>query len=409
LLENSNDFNVASDNQFADVNSLLAISTNGNALALWEQSDGAPDGSTRKVFSRRYVAGQGWDAATQVPGVSTSSSSVALVQGKLLMDADGNATWILPNFQTRRYSATAGWSTTTFAPANSAGGQLSDAAIDANGNIAMLGIGDNDVLYTTLAAGATAWAAWVDVSNNTTLPTRDAQLAISGTGPAMAIWRERNPGDNNYSVKASRLVTAGWETPQTIETEFTNIVERTVRVAMSAAGNAVAIWAQGNSVYYNLYTAGTGWGTATAIEAASTAGAQRTRLAITPDGRAVATWNTGLAALRSAQFTPGTGWSAPVQVDSYATEISLGISDTGNAVLVYQGPINQTTANFDVVSSRLTFGGAWSTPAPIEAGAGEVKGILFAMNKTGQGVAMWVQDDLVNSAVRNSMWSNLLR
>jgi hypothetical protein len=414
LMEFSNDFNVAGTSTAAGVDALSAIASNGDAIVMWEQSDGQPNGSTRKVFSRRYVAGVGWDAAVTVPGLTTSSSSVALVQGKLLMDSAGTATWVRPNIETRRFTAAAGWGSPFLPPAIS-GGTLTSAAMDAGGNISVLISGSN-VSNNTLAVGG-SWGSWTRVDTSGNLVANRAEVALSANGSAMAVWRESNPGDSNYSLKAARFTGAtGWQAPQSIETGFDNVIaDSPPRVAMDASGNAIAVWHQGNSVYFNVFSAATSaWATATQVDAGqvSSSFGARINLAMTPDGRAVAAWNSGLFAMKAMRYTPGSGFSVPVSVAPYSIERTLGIDDSGNAVVVYSsfaqwpnpsGPLN-------VYSRRWAWGDAWSEAAVIETGAGGLKdNIAVAFNRAGQGVAAWAQNDVAGSDVRNSLWANLLR
>jgi len=414
LMEFSNDFNVAGTSTAAGVDALSAIASNGDAIVMWEQSDGQPNGSTRKVFSRRYVAGVGWDAAVTVPGLTTSSSSVALVQGKLLMDSAGTATWVRPNIETRRFTAAAGWGS-PFLPPTISGGTLTSAAMDAGGNISVLISGSN-VSNNTLAVGG-SWGSWTRVDTSGNLVANRAEVALSANGSAMAVWRESNPGDSNYSLKAARFTGAtGWQAPQSIETGFDNVIaDSPPRVAMDASGNAIAVWHQGNSVYFNVFSAATSaWATATQVDAGqvSSSFGARINLAMTPDGRAVAAWNSGLFAMKAMRYTPGSGFSVPVSVAPYSIERTLGIDDSGNAVVVYSsfaqwpnpsGPLN-------VYSRRWAWGDAWSEAAVIETGAGGLKdNIAVAFNRAGQGVAAWAQNDVAGSDVRNSLWANLLR
>ena len=415
LMESSNDFNVAGTSTAADVNVLSTIAPNGNAIVMWEQSDGTPDGNTRKVFSRRYVAGVGWDPAVTVPGLTTSSSSVALVQGRLLMDAAGTATWIRPNTETRRFTAAAGWGSAFVAPSIS-GGLVTAAVMDGAGNIGVL-ISGSDVYNNALAVGGT-WGTWARVDTSANLVANRADVALSSNGSAMAVWRESNPGDSNYSLKAARYTPAtGWQAPQSIETGFDNVnSDSPPRVAIDAGGNAIAVWHQGNSLYFNVFSAATSaWGTATEVDAGqvSSTFAARINLAMTPDGRAVAAWNSGLFAMKAMRYTPGGGFSAPETVAPYSIERTLGIDDSGNATVVYSSPTqwpNPTSGTQNVYTRRWAWGGAWSDAGLVETGVGGLKGnIAVAFNRAGQGVAAWAQNDVANSDVRNSLWANLLR
>lgn len=415
LLEDSNDFNVADTNTFADVNALSAIDAAGNALVVWEQSDGTPNGSTRKVFSRRFVPGQGWSSAVVVPGLTTSSTSVALVTGRLLIDGSGTATWIRHNFETRRYSAAGGWSATSFAPANSGSGELADAKVEANGTVHLLGIGSNDVLYSRLPAGSSTWTTWADVSF-TDLATRDAQLALGAQGNPIAVWRERNPGDSNYSMKANRISGGAWLQPVRIEEVVTAVHDSVPRIATDAAGNAIVAWHQGSSVYVNRYDAATtAWGTAAQVDAnqVSSTFSARLGVAMAADGRAVLVWSSGTFGVKSMNYAPATGFAAPVTVTSYSSGHWLGIDPDGRAVLVYRGVSqwpNPTDATQNLYVRELPAGGAWSAATLLETGAGDVKaGTSCAFNASGQAACAWAQDDIAASTVRNSLWAAVRR
>lgn len=404
LLEASNDFNVSGV--------LSAIAPNGDAIVLWGQSDGVPDGSTRKFYSRRYVAGVGWDAAVTVPGIDSTTASVA---GFLLMDGNGTATWIRSSGETRRFTAAAGWGA-AFVPAALSAGTVNAVAMDATGSITLL-TGGSDVYANTLPANATAWGPWVRVDASGALAASHSHLAFNSSGTAMAVWRERNPGDSNYSLKAARFLPGtGWQTPQTVETGFDNVNSVSPpRVALDDAGNAIAVWHQGDSLYVNVFDASSGWGTATEIDAGqvNSVFAARIDLAMAADGRALVAWNSGIYAVKAMPYTPGTGFSAPVTVASYGIERKMVLDDAGRAVMVVravsQWP-NPTSATQNAYTRSLAWGGTWSAPALIETGDGDLLDLTaVSFNRAGQGVAAWIQNDVANSAVRNSLWVSLLR
>lgn len=413
LLETSNDFNVAGDNTFASVNALTAVGANGHALVIWEQSDGTPDGNTVKALSRRYDPTNGWAATVAVPGLS--ASGFGLIDGYLFMDSAGVATWIRQNRETRRSTLTAGWGAVFSVPLVNPGGiqpgQLASGVIDNNGNIGMM-LSGSDVYNIALAAGSQQWGTWARVDASGALGAVSARVALSSNGTAIAAWAEGNPGDNFYSMKAARFTPAdGWTAPVALEGLFTDVQRTSLSVAMDAQGNGIVMWAQGNSIYYNLYRTGSGWQGAVEVDAGQAGGisSPQPQVVMTPDGRAVAIWRIGLAVQRSMQYSPVTGWTAPVTLASYALEAQLYITDAGQATVVYIPAINPTTAQFDLVSQSLSFGSAWSTPILLETAAGNVKSKSFSMNRSGQGVAVWAQNDIANSQVRNSLWSATLR
>jgi hypothetical protein len=180
---------------------------------------------------------------------------------------------------------------------------------------------------------------------------------------------------------------------------------------MDDQGNGMAMWQQNSTLYYNIYRAGSGW--QGAVEVAGQGQAlpnAAIQMAMTPDGRAVATWfiGGGLGTLRGMQYSPATGWTAPVTIDGSNFNRKMFMDSNGQAVLVYT-TIDPTTARSDLVSRRLSFGGQWSAATAVEAADGSTVNGTFTMNQSGQGIAVWVQNDAANTSVRNSFWSAVLR
>jgi hypothetical protein len=413
LLETSDDFNVMSQGTFADLNALVAVAPNGDAMAIWEQSDGQPDGSTKKVYSRRYTAGTGWQAAVTVPNLSVCASC-ASAQGHLILESSGNAVWIQPNSTTRRFSPTTGWGA-SFAPSVLAA-DISEPVKAANGDITVISSsGGTGVVVNTLPAGSTQWGNWFRISDDTNFGVRirSAKLALSADATALAVWEELNSGDSNYSVKAARYVPAtGWGAPARIETVLTNVSPRSVRVAMDAQGNGITIWEQGGAVYHNVFRAAGGWQGEVAVDVNQMFGdIAKIDLAMTSDGRALAVWTSGLSTPRSMQYSPTTGWAAPETITGAAANGRvMRMDDTGRAVMLYKIiPSGAGTIDFDLLSRNLTLGGAWSAATLIEQRVGDVKDIAkFSMNAAGQAVTIWGQNDLANDNIRNSLWASVL-
>lgn len=423
-MEMSNDFNVidANVNTSLRVDTLVAVGPNGDAMIIWEQSDGIPNGSTRKAFFRRFTAGV-WEAAEAIPNLSTSSNSVALVKGKLLMDSAGVTTWIRnDNMQTRRHTPKVGWGS-AFSPIPAMANvyEVSDATMDNSGNIHLM-VSGNDVFttgnanYISLSSGASAWGTWTRLDNAATgLKSRDAKIAVSSNGSALSIWKERNPGDSYYSMKAARFAST-WSAPEAIETSFDAIMTENAEPALviDAQGNGIAMWRQGNNLYHNVYRVGKGWAGAVAVDTGlfNSINGGKIQLAMSPDGRAVATWTSAadgnFASLRSMQYHPNTGWSQAVTVDTYNTDTIMLMDNHAQAVIMYM-PTLSNSMSFDLVSRRLNHGGTWSAATAIETEAGDIKRSRFAMNASGKGVAVWVQNDVAGNSARNSLWAAVLK
>ena len=265
-----------------------------------------------------------------------------------------------------------------------------------------------------LPANATAWLPRARVDASGALDAKDASVALSADGTAIAVWREKNPGDANYSIKAARY-SGAWQTPQTIDNSFaTANLESQSRIAMDAEGNAIAVWHQGNSLYYNVFSPTTGWGGAVEVDpnAVESTFSARINLRMTASGRAVVTWRSGIFGLKSMQYTPGSGFSAPVLVNGYAADSSLGIDPEGNATIVYIAPNKwpNPTTYADLYSRRLPWGGTWSDAVAIEPLDGQgIDAANSAFNSAGQGISAWVRGDVPGRDARRSLWVNVLR
>ena len=415
LLEASNDFNV----QFFKV---VAVNNSGDSIAVWEQSDGVPNGETIKVYSRRYTQATGWQPAVLVPGMSRRQSNPSLtVSSKLLMDDAGVATWIRPNMETRRNLPTTGWGA-VFSPPNTGAALnvMTSAVMDRVGGIGVLTSG-SDIYHSALVAGASTWAAWQQLDTSGPRVAWKADFAQSGNGTALAVWHEANPGDSNYSMKSAFWNGSAWGAPQSIETLTANLDEERPKVVMDDQGNGIAMWLQksGNiqsTVFYNIYRAGSGWQGEIPVAELPDFFPSNSDLQLTmaADGRAVATWlaSGGSSILVSMQYAPATGWTTPVRVTTDPSERAyfpqIFISNSGQAVVTYE-TLNLATARTDLFTRSLNFGGQWSAALPLVGGAGGIQSAKFAMNKTGQGVVLWSQGDQAGRDQRISLWSSVLR
>src|SRR3989304_2982378 len=112
-------------------------------------------------------------------------------------------------------------------------------------------------------------------------------------GNAMAVWDQF--GAIHKDAWANRFdAVTGWGTPVLLETD--NAGEATgVQVAMSASGYAIAAWQQvdgqfRSNIWTNVYSPGTGWGTATLVEFDDAGDAFEPQVAMDAVGNAIAVW-----------------------------------------------------------------------------------------------------------------------
>ena len=123
----------------------VAMDANGNAFAIWRQSDG----TINNIWSNRYSVGSGWGTATLVE----TDAGNTYDRPQIAMDASGNAlavwiqdysirTYIVSN----RYTVGSGWGTATPIESDTGGIEDPQVAVDASGNaLAIWSKGNNIV------------------------------------------------------------------------------------------------------------------------------------------------------------------------------------------------------------------------------------------------------------------------
>ncbi len=167
-------------------------------------------------------------------------------------------------------------------------------------------------------------------------------------------------------------------------------------VGVDAAGRALAVWnalppgASVSRTYFATATAGQPWSAPQAIDVGATNGYD-VRIAVAPDGRAVAAWGyrSGSAYRLAASTFDGSQWSAPQRLDTAysgnTTEHAVGIDASGRAAVVF--------AQYDTTSTLRVFttigaSGNWSAPQHVDRGspAGQV---AIAVNGQGRGFAVF--------------------
>lgn len=374
----------------------IAFDTQGNAIAVWYQADGA----VLNIMANRYKAGIGWGTATLIEQGANSA-----YLPKIAMDAQGNAiaVWLqsdgrFDRIMVNRFTPLAGW---TGEVAIDTG--TSDAffhpqiAMDASGNALVVWPQRDGATLSIMANrydAALGWGVAAPIETGAETAT-SPQVAMDANGNAIAVWHHRDA--TSFSVIANRYTAGiGWGNAQAIEASPNNAVNP--QVAFDAQGRAMAIWAQFDgtdySVMANRYTPVSGWGTASAIE--TRAGqALSPMLAINANGDAFAVWfqaDGAIYSIMANRYTPASGWGTAELIESAAIDAfdpRIAIDKNGNALAVWM----QTDGFISsIVANRYTAGVGWGVAAVIKAGAGNVLSAQLAMDPQGNAFAVWGQD-----------------
>ena len=312
----------------------------GNAFHVWRQANGSTTTSAIRVarFSATTKTWE-WDTATQLSPDGWDPAAAANPSGDAVAvwtERETSSSWRLR--ASRYHSGSGSWGApVTVATAGAV--SMPRVALDATGNAVVTWWQRNGSTAQARAARYTAsagsWAAPVDVvtfGNDSSIVS--PALVVDPFGNATAVWVPPLAGARtHYFVQASRWpsAAAGWSAPETLASVPAtpgNSVPTAFAgdVAGDAAGNVLAMWAEGYNggatyvVKWARYSsAGGSW---SAPQTFSTQDRRGPALVIDPEGHATAVWvragSSSSTVYSSSLPAQGSSWSAPSVVSSGA-------------------------------------------------------------------------------------------
>jgi hypothetical protein len=234
----------------------IAFDASGNALAVWQQWGG----KHFDIWANRYAAGSGWGTAVLIeaddagdayfPQVAVDSSGNALA---VWQQSDGTR----PRIWSNRYAAGKGWSTATRLDSGNPGaGSRPQIAFDAKGNaLAVWSYGDATLanIFTSRYTAGAGWSTAAPIGGNTTDAMLYPKVAFDAAGNAVAVWSQSV--DTVNGIWANRYTAGtGWGTSAQVATESTSDAF-TLQMAVDASGNAMAVWPQSDGTRENVWSA----------------------------------------------------------------------------------------------------------------------------------------------------------
>jgi hypothetical protein len=304
----------------------VAVDPQGNATAVWRQEDGA----RTAIWSNRYTPAGGWGTPVLL-ATDDASINPDGRRPQVAVDPRGYATAIWPqldggflSIQTCRYTPEVGWGTpvlianTEFSNETVGGPQV---AVDPQGNVTIVWyqnfVGGRQGIWSNRYTPCDGWGTPVLI-NGAGGASASPQVAVDPQGNATAVWitHDNNP---HFSIWSNRYTPAdGWGTPVLIETDDVGTAN-SPQVAVDPQGNATAVWTQHDGVRLNTwsrrYTPTGGWGTPVLIDAGGAGHARLPRVAVDPQGNAIAIWHrqdVSRTNIWSNRYTPAGGWGTPV-------------------------------------------------------------------------------------------------
>ncbi len=236
------------------------------------------------------------------------------------------------------------------------------------------------------------------------------QVAFDTSGNAVAVWFQSD-GTNGRIWASWYVPTQGWATPELISPAM--VTSAVPRVGADSSGNAIAVWRQQTGLFgawANRYTQGTGWGTAEDIGAIDTAaGDFAIEVAVNPDGDAMSVWHQGDGVRKNIwanRFTSVGGWQTAELIESDdAGGVQwprVAIDPNGDAVAVWEQSDGTRT---NIWANQYVAGLGWATAKRIETeDLGDASRAQVAVDPDGNAIAVWYQHD----GTRFNVWANRL-
>jgi hypothetical protein len=337
----------------------VAFDREGNAMAYWNQNDGA----VYHAYVRRFTPENGWEATQRLDndGNSTTVDQIAF-------DRHGNALAVLEkhfsgakvHVYARRYTPAGGWETEQrigLDVGNAAGARIAFSPDDTAVAIwhAMDGSSSGSRIYANRYLPGQGWRNPVPIDP---AGGEYPQIAFDGNGNAIAVWKSIPYVGRTDKVYAARVTTAGSvEAPRIIGEGYP---VAGLQLAADSMGNAIAVWADSAAILANRYSPGSGWGDAMQINTGYAL--DDPQIAMAPDGTALAAWGNRDGFPYSAygrRYTPAGGWEPIRLIESGSGNVlcspRIAIDRTGNAMVAWE---QASGANGLIHARRVSIFGA---------------------------------------------------
>lgn len=251
-----------------------------------------------------------------------------------------------------------------------------------------------DAYFAARNSATLSWGANERVDDTSVAVTNPA-LAVDSQGNAYAVWVDARNGDKDIWFSKRNVATGIWSASVKVNDDAAGSVQDMPAIAVSATGEAIAVWVDGRSRRQAVYSArlsagATQWSTNFKVSSDTALAKSAPDIAIGATGIAYAVWDqtkNGVASVRFTSLPSGsTTWAADVLLSD--TTFSMGtariaVDGAGNLLLTYQRGI------LTVISRRRPAGTTtWSTAITISS-TGNVFSSSLAMRGNGVAYAVW--------------------
>jgi hypothetical protein len=300
-------------------------------------------------------------------------------------------------------AAVKAWQGAALLEADAGAAYDSNVVFDANGN-GMAIWTQNDGTYLRIQSRryipSSGWGTVKQVDNGSAAMAMSPKIAADGLGNLMAVWLQTSAGvtsiwTNLYSASS------GWGTAALLET-VNPAGGNKPEIAMDSAGNAIVVWyafdGSWTSLWAKRYAATGGWSAATLIENVNTGGASEHSVAMDANGNAMVVWaqfDGTRSNIMANRYTAGSGWGTAGEIDASdldASNPSVAVDSAGNMMAVWHQRSANTGNNFSIYTNRFS-NGSWGAATLVKADIPYARQSAIAMNASGNAMLVWLEDD----------------
>lgn len=274
----------------------IAFAPSGHAIVAWEQSD--LGGAGGNIWVNRYTPGTGWATARALQ--TENADAAGYVQ--LAVDENGNAVAVWrqtdaseDNIWAARYGTTSEWGDPILIDTNTGTAGSPQVAVDRSGTALAVWEQSDGTRVDIWSNRYTPGAGWgiPQRLESADGDAREAQVGLDPNGNAVAVWIQSDGIRDN--VWANHAPSGGnWATPTLLETDQLGDA-MLPQIRVDGRGNATVVWAQFNGtrlgIQANRYRTGSGWGNAESLESDKSGDAEFPRLAVDGEGNAITVWS----------------------------------------------------------------------------------------------------------------------
>lgn len=264
--------------------------------------------------------------------------------------------------------------------------------------------GNGDIFFSLRDPLTGNWSANQRVNDDSSGRTQwNPAIAVDGAGVAYAVWRDQREGKKtpDTNIYFARRVAGAWGANLRVNDDTRAAVQASPRIAVTGAGDAVAVWEDHRSNGWNVYSSrlasgGAAWSANLRLTDNGASRKFAPDVAVGPDGTAYAVWEDDRAGNFDVWFAKlsagASSWTANERIsDDPGTaaqyEARIDVNANGDLIVVW---LDDRVWSTEVRMTRLAAGAAnWEASRVVSDAAAVPVTLALAVASEGDAFAVW--------------------